>query len=249
MENAVWHPVTIGHSDAQTFRLEAEDGTSTYLKRMKRGGRQSLKPEAERLSWLQGKLPVPRLLDYREHGEHELLWISELPGRHAAERSWAEEVRRAELVSALAAGLRQIHSVPIGDCPFDRRIAACVREAEQHMMRGWVDETDFDESRSGLTAGQLFEQLQRSLPHAEELVFTHGDYCMPNIIVDAGFRCGFIDLGRAGVADRYQDIALAVRSLIFNFGEQWVELFLRSYGLPDPDWSKIEFYKLLDEFF
>lgn len=61
---------------------------------------------------------------------------------------------------------------------------------------------------------------------------------------------GFIDWGYAGVADRYQDLALAVRSITWNLGAEWVPSFLDAYRLPDGlDAAKIEFFHLLDEFF
>jgi aminoglycoside 3'-phosphotransferase II len=53
------------------------------------------------------------------------------------------------------------------------------------------------------------------------------------------------------VADRYQDLALAARSLEYNLGRKWVDLLFEEYGisLKEVDWVKIEFYQLLDEFF
>jgi aminoglycoside phosphotransferase len=84
---------------------------------------------------------------------------------------------------------------------------------------------------------------------SEDLVFTHGDYCLSNIMISDGEVSGFIDWGRGGVADRYQDLALAIRSIIYNFGKEHVPLFLDAYGVKELDEAKIYDYQLLDEFF
>lgn len=114
------------------------------------------------------------------------------------------------------------------------------------MAAGLVDESDFDTVRS---AADLYQELLATRPDQEDQVFTHGDYCLPNVLVGNGRVTGFIDLGRAGVADRYQDPALCTRSLTYNFGPGWDARFLAHYGLPQPDEAKLTFYRLLDEFF
>ena len=80
-------------------------------------------------------------------------------------------------------------------------------------------EDDFDEVRAGHTAVDLFGELLATAPADEDIVFTHGDFCLPNIILDRGADdeveiTGLVDCGGAGIADRYQDIALAVRTPI-----------------------------------
>lgn len=242
-----WHPVTIGCSDARTYRLQGDNEICTYLKIMNDGGRQSLQPEAERLSWLQGKLSVPAVLDYRIANNQEILWMTSVPGFHAANPIWTDKLQ--EMVESMARGLRAIHSLAISDCPFDHRNVSRVEEARLQLQNGWVDEEDFDSHRRDLSAVELFTQLEETMPANEDLVFTHGDYCLPNIVLDQKMKFGFIDWGRAGIADRYQDIALAVRSLRSNWGEKWGDVFLEAYGLAKPDWGKIAFYQLLDEFF
>lgn len=80
----------------------------------------------------------------------------------------------------------------------------------------------------------------------------NGDYCLPNIIVSNGNLSGFIDWARAGVADRYQDLALAARSPRHNMGPRGHELaslFFQEYGMKHVDFRKLHYYILLDELF
>ncbi|MEG1329515.1 MAG: phosphotransferase, partial [Janthinobacterium sp.] len=59
---------------------------------------------------------------------------------------------------------------------------------------------------------------------------------------------GCIDVGRAGIADRYQDLAIVWRAL----GELDAALqqrFVEQYGLLDIDQGKLQFHLLLDELF
>ncbi len=82
-------------------------------------------------------------------------------------------------------------------------------------------------------------------------MLTHGDFCLPNIILERNKVTGLIDLGRAGVADRYQDIALILRSLTSEMNPNFndcSDIFAQEYGIDlEPD--KLEYYQMLDEFF
>ena len=124
-------------------------------------------------------------------------------------------------------------------------------QAYRNLVLGAVDTDDFDVERLGRSAESLFEELLTTRPASEDLVFTHGDNCVANVLIDPTTLrlSGFIDWSRASIADHYQDLALAARSTAYNFGEQWVAEFFRAYGIQEPDEAKVSFYKLLDEFF
>ena len=122
-----------------------------------------------------------------------------------------------------------------------------------------LNRSDFPTLRIGgrkmVMKKDLLEWLKNHKP-AEDPVLSHGDFCLPNIFLDGDEVSGFIDLGRSGIADPYQDIALCYRSLCHNFDGTYGRAYpgfdpmmlFRELGI-DPDWEKIRYYRLLDELF
>jgi kanamycin kinase len=90
----------------------------------------------------------------------------------------------------------------------------------------------------------------------EVVTVTHGDWCLPNVVLDPDTITvtGVLDTARAGRADRYVDLALMHRSLgqeTLNpqYGRRLADRYLRRCGHDPVDDDKLEFYRLLDEFF
>lgn len=200
--------------------------------------------EGERLLWLrQHGIPTAEVLDCQPG----LLVTAAVPGRSAAERWPAESLGR--VVDALADLTAALHALPITDCPFDRRLAVTIPEA----LSADVDLDDLDAERRGWSRDELVVRLVATRPRREDLVVCHGDLCLPNVLLDP-VTCevsGVIDAGRLGVADRWVDLAIATRSLTSRLNPQYgggmADRYLARYGVL-PDRSKIEFYRLLDEF-
>jgi aminoglycoside phosphotransferase len=238
--------VTIGESGAGVWRCTMNGASPVYLKVASVHGDYRLDQEADRLRWMkERKLPVPAVNDYGRIGTTEYLLLEEVPGTAASDPQWT--LTLPEVISALGGGLALLHQTKTDDCPFDQRIARQIDAARNRVAGGRVREDDFDEIRAGRRATDLLGELLSTIPASEDLVFTHGDFCLPNIILNRGPSgevdvAGLVDCGRAGVADRHQDLALAVRSIIHNFGSNWVAPFLRAYGLPHPEDEKLRFF-------
>jgi aminoglycoside phosphotransferase len=243
-----WQRIEIGESGAETHYLTAINRPSIYLKTAPVKFSLNLENESKVLEWLKGKLPVPELLAFFIEDEKEYLIMSESSGINMAQL--VDGTTNKAMVKSLAAGLKRIHTVSMDNCPFNHTISREIAIIKDRLKNNLIDESDFDELRLGRKASDLFEELISKIPQKEDLVFTHGDYSLPNIIVNAYWEIsGFIDLGRAGIGDRYRDLALACRSIEYNCGKEWVTLFIDEYGLKKIDNEKIEFYKLVDEFF
>ena len=112
-----------------------------------------------------------------------------------------------------------------------------------------------DELMNALAADFAGEEYENKPSY--EPVLSHGDFCLPNIYLDNGIISGFIDLGDAGIGDKWRDIALCYRSLKHNAEGAYggkvypdtdpMQLFKKLQI--EPDWDKIRFYLLMDELF
>jgi aminoglycoside phosphotransferase len=244
-----------GKSGTTVARYDRPNGSAVYLKSSPLASlsHRPLFDEAERLGWMYAVgLPVPAVLQYHEWKGREYLLLTAVPGADASEPRPPE--RHAAVVAALAAGLRTLHATNISACPFDQSRRVRVAEARQRLEAGLVDEADFDDVRQGRPARDLFAELLASDPGEEHRAFTHGDYCLPNVILEedgsGGYRVsGLVDCGHAGVADPYQDLALCARSVAHNLDPDLVPVLFARYGLDRVDERKLEYYQLLDEFF
>lgn len=242
----IWQQNHTGFSGMMVFHLQAKNEKALYLKIDPHASKSSLSREKQKLDWLRNQLPVPETLIYAEDENHSYLLLSEIPGAPATDDSLKTDL--LHVIEESVNGLKMIHDLPIENCPFNERLTRKIENARERMLKGLVDEEDFDDQRRGRTAEDLFGELIATQPTDEDLVFTHGDYCAPNIILDNEKLSGFVDWANAGVADRYQDLALLTRSVRYNFGEEWEKSVFEIYGV-EPDWNKIRFYRLLDEFF
>ena len=242
-----WRQDALGRSSAHVFRLEADGRAPVYLKTEPIDPLGELTGEVARLRWLASQgLACPNVIAHEKDGEREWLLMSALPGSDFVS---TERLQPLERVRLLADSLRRLHAVDIAVCPFDHQLESRIGAARARLLAGRVDEDDFDETRIGRPAEDLFRELEETRPRTEDLVVTHGDACLPNFMADGPKFSGYIDCGRLGIADRHQDIALACGSIERNFGEHLVAAFLEAYGNFEQRPEKMVYYRLLDEFF
>lgn len=245
-----FQPYEIGESASEVFQVTLREGSQGFLKVSSSSYvLAEIQQEISVLRWLESKLLVPKPIKYAEAEGTGYFLMTAVEGANLAHMR--DSLAPAECMRLGANYLRKIHSLPISNCPFLRSLKITTALAKENLTSGLVDESDFDSVRAGWTASELYKDLLEKMPTSEDLVFTHGDYCFPNIICERNEVNGVVDLSRAGVADRHQDIALFLRSFESKTETKPDQkLFLRHYGLIDQiDEGKLEFFRLLDEFF
>lgn len=161
--------------------------------------------EFKMLMWLNGKIPVPNVIEHICENGYSYLLTNKCTGRMACDPVYMMQPKRQ--VEFLAEAMHDLWSIPINDCPCDF-------------------------------------SLDKRLEMAKD-------------ILSEDKLTGVIDLGRAGVADPWIDIALCSRSLEHNYngfyGGKHYEgykntMLFEALGIR-PDWERIRYYILLDELF
>ena len=201
------------------------------------------------LSWLDGKLQAPRVIAFARDGGYNYLLMTRLSGVMACEAGQDP----AAVVRGLARGLQALWTVDISDCPLLWDVDTKLASAKERMatLSGKPEDAAFSDYAS------LYAFLSENRPK-EELVFSHGDYCLPNVFLSGEEPCGFLDLGCAGIADKWYDIHMCLWSLRYNFCElggmseddfaAYKTSFFEALSL-EPNEEKLRYHALLDEFF
>ena len=123
--------------------------------------------------WLEGRLPVPKVLFHENKDGSSYLLMSRLKGRMLCNPRILHN--RNRLLKSAAAALKMVWAVDISDCPF------------------------LEEGKD-----------------IKDPVLSHGDFCLPNILVDNKGITGFLDMGYCTIAERQADIDMCIESLEAN---------------------------------
>ena len=238
----------VGCTPAKVYRYHKGDN-AFYLKIARADD--EMRRERDLYNWLNGRLPVPEVKYWREQDGLAYLLTTEVPGRMTCDSPEDRVAAPVEnTVRLLADGLLMLQAVDIADCPFDNTLDNKLAGAMRNIENGAVDTADWNDNNTFESPAALHNWLTANRP-PEDLCFTHGDYCLPNVFIDGAAVTGFVDFGRGGIADKWQDIALCLRSLRYNLGDiedMYIDLLFSRLGIA-PDWEKINYYILLDELF
>lgn len=124
--------------------------------------------------------------------------------------------------------LRMLHSIATTDCPYKGRTYELLEEEK--------------------AIGGELESLDRFGYSPVDNVVIHGDYCLPNIILDHFSFKSFIDLGSGGVGDRHYDLFWGLWTLNYNLKtDHYNDLFLDAYGRFDVKPEGITYFAQLEK--
>jgi kanamycin kinase len=162
-------------------------------------------------------------------GERDWLLTERIGGDDCAASKYLEQPER--LCDTLAELLRALHDADYTGCPVLNHTERYLANAERSFRANRFDRSLFPDSWGYSSAGEAHKiiETRRHLLQTDTLL--HGDYCLPNIILDNWRFGGFIDLGNGGVGDRHIDLFWAIWTFMFNLKtDRYSERFIDAYG-------------------
>ena len=224
----------LGRSDTKVFKTKLKSNyQEVILKIQYTENKNNLKEEYERLKWIEGKLNTPKAYYYNEKDNIKYLIMEYKKG--------APSFKFDDIGYRLGKALKQIHQVNIENCPFNKY-------SPEQLLSNFLDKLDsiypeIQDNYKDETKETVIEFMKENIPI--DKVLTHGDYSMPNILINAG-EISFIDLGELGISTKYLDIYYLMKSLKINKKEEIFEEFLKGYGIDKINNNYIKWMDLIN---
>ena len=218
--------------EARVWFIDRDGGY--YLKSAEAG---NLSREAEMTGFFHKKGLGTEVLEYLS-GEGDLLLTRAVRGDDCTAEIYKSDPKR--LCDTTAELLRGLHEVDYSGCPVTDRVSEYLALAEKNYLADTYNKEHFPDSFGYRSGEEAYAVLKEGGALLKNEVLLHGDYCLPNIMLDSWKFSGFIDVDSGGVGDRHIDLFWGRWSLGFNLGTyEYSDRFFDAYGR-----DKIDEYKL-----
>ena len=196
-----------------------------YLKSAPAG---SLNREAAMTGFFHQKGLAAEVLHY-EQSDTDWLLTRRIPGEDCLSRRYLDDPKR--LCDTLAAVLRKLHETDVSGCSLPNRTADYISTAIENRRLGKWHPSRFPDGQQLSCPEDAWAVVQEFSGELKSDTLIHGDYCLPNVMLDHWEFSGFIDLGSSGMGDRHMDLFCGCWSLRYNLKtDAYRERFLDVYG-------------------
>ena len=237
--------IGIGCSGDSVIKITKND--NVYF--LKYSANPTIQIEYEKLKWLQGKLPVPKIVSYEEKDGKYYLLTHKLDGEMVCTPFYMKNWQIG--LNVIQQAFSVLWDIDISDCPFDAGIDYKLNQIKNKLDNNLINPEDirpeFLEKHNGIHG--MYKYLVDNRP-SEKLVFSHGDTSLPNIFGTGDKLTGFIDVADCGAADIWFDIAVTAKSVQRNYGKEALDVFYNQIKnqIGEIDFDAIEYYVTLVEF-
>ncbi len=244
---AVFHPLlNCPVCDSSCSRIAQvlflDTGGGLFLKSAPKG---ALAKEAAMTRFYHSQRLGAEVLAY-ESLEKDWLLTRRIPGEDCIHEMYLTDPKR---LSALQGELlRMLHSTDFAGCPV-HRTADYIENARRNYATGHFDADLFPDNWGYKSAEEAWAVIENGAKYLKSDVLLHGDFCLPNVMLNNWRFSGFIDLDTGGIGDRHIDLFWGVWSLFFNLKtDAYRDRFLDAYGRADVEEEMLRIIAALEVF-
>ena len=195
---------------------------------LKSAPKSKLERQAEMMRYFHNKGLSANVLSYVSDKEDWLL-TEKIHGNDCIAAKYLEQPK--QLCDILAERLVMLHEMDFVDCPNQHHTELLLSTAEHNMRTDAYNKDEFPYSFGYVSAEEAWAVVEAKSHLLKNDTLLHGDYCLPNIILNDWNFAGFIDLDNAGVGDKHVDVFWAIWSLFFNLHtHDYRQRFIDAYG-------------------
>ncbi|MBR5389879.1 MAG: aminoglycoside 3'-phosphotransferase [Clostridia bacterium] len=196
---------------------------------LKRAGPGALAREAEMTRWMHRKGMAAEVLHYFS-GESDWLVTGALSGKDGIAGEYRSDPRR--LCLRMAELMRELHQSETAGCPIQNRTGEYLETVWRGIGQGvWKPSLTVAGRFPWKNREEAADAVREYGTHLARNTLIHGDFCLPNVILNGWRFSGYIDLDSGGVGDRHIDLYWMMWSLTFNLKDGgWADMFLDAYG-------------------
>ena len=132
--------------------------------------------------------------------DKDYLLTERIKGEDCTYKKYLDDPKR--LCDTIAESLYALHSLKPDACPVKNRMQEYFSLVEENYNQGIFDPLFLIDSCREMSADQAFRLVEDNKKLFLNDTLLHGDYCLPNIILDDWSFSGFIDLGNGGMGDK-----------------------------------------------
>ncbi len=211
---------------AQVWFLDK--GPGFYLKKAPKG---TLQKEAAMTDFFHSKQLAPEVISYESLSDDWMLTVR-AKGEDCTGFMYVNDPKR--LCDTTAHLLRMLHETGTNHCPVPNRTKDYLNTAHSNFLTGKYDASLFPDNWGYSTVEEAWHELESNSKYLKTDTLLHGDYCLPNIMLDDWNFSAFIDLDTAGVGDKHVDLFWGMWSLQYNLKTDiYRDRFLDAYGRED----------------
>lgn len=228
-------------SEARVWFLDVDGGY--YLKRAQKG---SLTREAEMTRYFHAKGLGAGVVSYLST-DCDYLLTTRVSGEDCTHAMYLENPKR--LCDLLAERLRMLHELLYDGCPVTNRMDVYLQTVRENRNKGVFDPSFFEREGSATDAEEVYRIAQKGSARFQNDTLLHGDYCLPNVMLNDWQFSGFIDLGQGGVGDRHVDLFWGAWTLNFNLKTDcYRDRFFDAYGRDRIDFERLQIVAACEAF-